>query len=50
LAGFNQELARRLETLDQGKNVLPEDAQARLKRKSERLSLRGPYREEALKV
>ena len=35
LAGFNEELARRLETLGQGKHVLPADAQARLKHKSE---------------
>lgn len=35
LAGFNHELIRRLESLDQGKHVLPEEAQARLNRKSE---------------
>jgi antitoxin ParD1/3/4 len=35
LAGFNRELGRRLETLDLGTSVLPEDAQARLRRKSE---------------
>jgi len=35
LAGFNQELGRRLESLDSGKHVSPADARARLKRKSE---------------
>jgi antitoxin ParD1/3/4 len=35
LAGFNQELGRRLETLDHGHHVFPADARARLKRKSE---------------
>jgi antitoxin ParD1/3/4 len=35
LTGFNQELSRRLESLDQGKHVSPADARARLKRKSE---------------
>jgi antitoxin ParD1/3/4 len=35
LAGFNQELGRRLDTLDRGQNVSPADARARLKRKSE---------------
>jgi antitoxin ParD1/3/4 len=35
LAGFNQELGRRLSTLDQGKHVTAADAKARLKRKSE---------------
>ena len=36
IAEFNQELARRLQTLDQGKHVSPEVAKARLKAKSER--------------
>ena len=35
LAGFNQELGRRLETLDGGKHVSAADSRARLKRKSE---------------
>jgi len=35
LAGFNQELGRRLDTLDRGQRVLATDARARLKRKSE---------------
>lgn len=35
LAGFNQELGRRLESLDKGQQVSPADARARLKRKSE---------------
>jgi antitoxin ParD1/3/4 len=35
LAGFNQELGRRLDTLDRGQHVSPADARARLKRKSE---------------
>lgn len=35
LAGFNQELGRRLESLDRGEHVSPEEARARLKRKSE---------------
>ena len=35
LAGFNQELGRRLDTLDRGLRVPPADARARLKRKSE---------------
>jgi antitoxin ParD1/3/4 len=35
LAGFNQELGRRLETLDRGKHVSAADSRARLKRKSE---------------
>jgi len=35
LAGFNQELGRRLDALDRGQHVSPADARARLKRKSE---------------
>lgn len=35
LAGFNQELDRRLESLDHGRHVSPADARARLKRKSD---------------
>jgi hypothetical protein len=35
LAAFNQELGRRLDTLDRGQHVSPADARARLKRKSE---------------
>jgi len=35
LAVFNQEVGRRLDTLDQGQHVSPADARARLKRKSE---------------
>jgi antitoxin ParD1/3/4 len=35
LGGFNQELGRRLESLDNGKHVSPGDARARLKRKSD---------------
>jgi antitoxin ParD1/3/4 len=35
LAGFNQELGRRLETLDRSQHVSPSEARARLKRKSE---------------
>ena len=35
LAGFNQELGRRLETLDRGQHISPSDARARLKRKSD---------------
>jgi antitoxin ParD1/3/4 len=35
LTGFNQELSRRLESLDQGKHVSPADTRARLRRKSE---------------
>jgi antitoxin ParD1/3/4 len=34
LAGFNQELGRRLDTLDHGRHVSPTDARARLRRKS----------------
>jgi antitoxin ParD1/3/4 len=34
-AGFNQELGRRLDTLDHGRHVSPTDARARLRRKSE---------------
>ena len=34
LASFNQELGRRLDTLDRGQVVSPADARARLKRKS----------------
>jgi antitoxin ParD1/3/4 len=36
LAGFNQELGLRLDTLDHGRHVSPTDARARLRRKSER--------------
>jgi len=35
LAGFNEELGRRLDSLDRGQNVSPADARARLTRKSE---------------
>jgi len=35
LAGLNQELGRRLESLDRGKHVNPADARDRLKRKSD---------------
>jgi antitoxin ParD1/3/4 len=35
LAGFNQELGRRWDTLDHGRHVSPTDARARLRRKSE---------------
>ena len=35
LAEFNQELCRRLDTLDRGQHVSPAAARARLKRKSE---------------
>jgi len=35
LAEFNQEIGRRLDTLDRGQHVSPADARARLKRKSE---------------
>ena len=35
LAGFNQELGRRLATLDRGQHVSPAEARARLKRKSD---------------
>ena len=35
LAGFNQELGRRLETLDRGSHVSAADSRARLKGKSE---------------
>jgi antitoxin ParD1/3/4 len=35
LAGFNQELGRRLESLDRGRHVSSVDARARLKRKAE---------------
>ena len=37
LAGFNQELGHRLETLDRGQQVSPADARDRLRRKSEQL-------------
>jgi antitoxin ParD1/3/4 len=36
LAGFNQELGRRLDTVDHGRHVSPTDARARIRRKSER--------------
>jgi antitoxin ParD1/3/4 len=42
LAGFNQELGSRLETLDRGQRILPEDARDRLTRKSERRRKTGP--------
>jgi len=35
LAEFNQELGRRLDSLDRGEHVDPAEARARLKRKSE---------------
>ena len=35
LAGFNQELGRRLDTLNHGRHVSPTDARARLRPKSE---------------
>jgi antitoxin ParD1/3/4 len=35
LAGFNQELGRRLERLDRGQHVSPTEARSRLRRKSE---------------
>ena len=35
LAGFNQELGRRLSTLDRGQHVSPAEARARLKANSE---------------
>ncbi len=35
LGEFNEELGRRLDTLDSGKHVQPADARDRLKRKSE---------------
>ena len=35
LAGFDQELGRRLDALDRGQHVSPADARARLKRKSD---------------
>jgi antitoxin ParD1/3/4 len=35
LDGFNQEVGRRLESLDHGRHVSPADARARLQRKSE---------------
>jgi antitoxin ParD1/3/4 len=35
LAGFNDELGRRLESLDGGMYISPADARSRLKRKSE---------------
>jgi antitoxin ParD1/3/4 len=37
LAAFDQELGRRLETLDRGQHVSPAETRARLKRKSEQL-------------
>jgi antitoxin ParD1/3/4 len=42
LAGFNQELGRRLDSLDHGKHVSPADARARLKRKSEQRRITHP--------
>ena len=35
LAGFNQELGRRLHALDKGQRMSPEQARARLRQKSE---------------
>jgi antitoxin ParD1/3/4 len=35
LTGFNQELGRRLDTLDRGQHVSPAEARARFKRRSE---------------
>ncbi len=35
LAGFNQELGRRLDMLERGQHVSPAEARARLKRKSD---------------
>lgn len=35
LSEFNQELSRRLETLDKGQHIAPEQAKARLRQKSE---------------
>ena len=35
LAGFNQELGRRLDSLDRGKHISPAESRARLQRKSE---------------
>jgi antitoxin ParD1/3/4 len=35
LADFNQELGRRLDSLDRGQHVAPADARAKLRRKSE---------------
>lgn len=35
LAGFNQELGRRLDTLDRGRHISPSNARAGLKLKSE---------------
>jgi antitoxin ParD1/3/4 len=35
LAGFNEEIGRRLSTLDRGQHISPEDARTRLRRKSE---------------
>lgn len=35
LAGFNQELGRRLDALDQGQHVSPANSRARLKHRSE---------------
>jgi hypothetical protein len=35
LAEFNQELGRRLDALDRGERVDPEDARGKLRRKSE---------------
>jgi antitoxin ParD1/3/4 len=42
LAGFNQELGYRLETLDGGRRVSPADARDRLTRKSEQRRKTGP--------
>jgi len=48
LAGFNQELGHRLETLDSGQHISPTDARDRLLRKSEqrRKTARDPLNPE----
>src|SRR5450759_5038968 len=45
LAGFNQELGRRLDTLDRGQHVSPADARAGLKRKIEQRRKAKPTHE-----
>jgi antitoxin ParD1/3/4 len=42
LAEFNQELGRRLASLDRGENVDPAESRARLQRKSEKRSTSRP--------
>jgi antitoxin ParD1/3/4 len=42
LAGFNQELGHRLETLDHGQQISPADARDRLKQKSQQRRKTGP--------